>query len=60
MEFHELMVKMDHWPEDSIQRAFHDPPVNVELGKELAYESQVLELIQKLPCLTYMASRTGQ
>ncbi|MCJ1318119.1 hypothetical protein MMC15_003446 [Xylographa vitiligo] len=51
-EFHELMVKMDHWPEGSIQQVLHDPPVNVELGKEVAYESQVLELIQKLPCLT--------
>ncbi|MCJ1431000.1 hypothetical protein MMC27_000350 [Xylographa pallens] len=56
-EFHELMMTMGHWPQGSIHRAPHDPPVNVELGKELGYEPQVLELMQKLPYLTRRLER---
>jgi hypothetical protein len=49
-QFYELLVEIAHWPLGTVQKAPHtDPPVNVELGKELGYDDAVLELMQKLP-----------
>ena len=49
-EFYELLVEIAHWPLGSVQKAPHmDPPVNIQLGKELGYDEAVLQLMQRLP-----------
>lgn len=48
-EFFELMVEMGHWPQGSIHHGPHT--IDMALGEELGYETQVLDLMQKLPYL---------
>jgi len=48
-EFYELMVEMGHWPEGSICYPPHS--IDLKLGKEVGYNDEVLDLMQKLPYL---------
>ena len=49
-KLYKLLVKMAHWPEGIFRQAPHtDPAVNIELAKELGYEPEVIDLMQRLP-----------
>lgn len=52
-EFYELLINLTHWT-GVVQKAPHtDCKVNIDLGRELGYNEDVLKLMQRLPYVSH-------
>ncbi|KAF7306372.1 hypothetical protein MIND_00428400 [Mycena indigotica] len=57
-KFYELLVEMGHWEASDVLYPPHiDPPLDLQLARELGHSDSVLEIMQKLPYVRKMVAR---